>query len=221
MITLFKDKIKTEMGWSEDEYYTFYDRYLLYIAKYRSDSPSVLYTEDYMTAVLSLFFYVYKHRIANSQAFLLALILNGLPFDKYNLHPNSIQSEFIDSFFNDESFSFIDVDTLDVCKFLCEANFQNELPTYTDLYFDYLLFNDFRIVFKAVLLEDSQGLVIYHFNPAKIVYKVAPEQIFKAEEYILSLEKNLDKISNLNMKDLFKEKIESFKIFFDKKKSNE
>ena len=222
MITIFKDKIKTEMSWSDDQYYIFFDRYIEFLSKYRSDQPSVLYTEDYISAVLNLYFYVYRHRIVNKKSFLLALLLNGLPHDKYNLHPNIYQSLFLKEFFESEIISFISEQDREFCSFFCEANYQEpEFVDYSDLYFDYLLFNDFRTVFKAVLLDESKGLVIYHFNPAKIIFKVSPDSKFESSEFIYSMECNLEKISNLNMKDLYKEKIETFKIFLDKKKSNE
>lgn len=222
MIIKFKDYIKNEMKWSEEEFYSFYDRYITFHDKYRSNSHSVLYTEDYITAVLSLFFYVYRHRIVDKKSFLLALILNGLPFDKYNLHPNIHQSTFIKEFFETSSLDFISDNNKELTLFFCEAHFQDvSVLDYSNLYFDYLLFNDFRLLFKAVMLDNGKGLAIYHFNPSKIIFKVAPESYFDSDDFILNLEKNLNSIANLNIKDLYKEKIETFKIFLDKKKNNE
>ena len=218
MIILFKNQIIEEMEWSETEFSTFHERYQYCKSQYRSDKPSFLYTDSYLKAVLTLYFYVYKHRITYSKSFLLALLLNGLPYDKYNLNPNEYQDSFNESFMTPKIKTFISEKDIQSFYFLCRANYQDSSPDFSPLYFDYILFNDFRIAFKAVVLPENLGLVIYHMNPAKIVFKIN-EGSFDTADFLKGLELNLEKINNINMKDLYNDKIKAFNNYFNQKKN--
>lgn len=218
MIILFKNQIMEVMEWSESNFSAFYERYQYCKNQYRSDTPSYLYTDAYLKAVLSLFFYVYKHKITNKKSFLLGLLLNGLPYDKYNLNPNEYQDSFNESFMTPKLKTFIHQKDIDVFQFLCKANYQNIPADYSLLYFDYILFNDFRTAFKAVILPEERGLVIYHMNPAKIIFKI-PKGSFDTADFIKGLELNLEKINNINIQDLYNEKIIAFKNYFNQKKN--
>ena len=57
MIILFKNQIMEVMEWSELNFSAFYERYQYCKNQYRSDTPSYLYTDAYLKAVLTLFFY--------------------------------------------------------------------------------------------------------------------------------------------------------------------
>lgn len=214
MLYNYKYKIQAIMNWSNYDFEMFF---MAYEAVITFQSPKTasrqIYTSKYLDTVLTLFFHVYSHKINNKKAFLLALILNGVCDDRYNLYPNNIQTEFNKTFFKDPLGYLVDKNTLETFQFLCDKqDFEDDCID--KLYFDYLLFHDFRLVFKALHIsndEDTNLFVFYHFNPSEIMH--SKNLTIDSPLILEALENIYNQILNLNMKDLYRQKIEAYKDF--------
>lgn len=219
MIDFFRNNIKEVMEWSPKEYSVFIDRYNKAFGLFRPkaiNDKSYIYTEEYLDSALSLFL-VYKHLIEDKQAFLIALILNGLPKDSTNLHPSFIQSKFLADFFSPKDLeltSLFHIHTISNIMYLCDnSDLNTEVPVYFDTLSlnDLSLFNDFRIFFHALKLPEKGLTVIYIMNPKTVRYQLKDKNsIMDFPAFIEKLFSVKLKIKNDNLKDLFSYKINSF-----------
>lgn len=220
MIDFFRKNIREVMEWSEEEYKIFKDRYdkayNLFRPKLVQDK-SYLYVEEYLDSSLSLFL-VYKHLVEDKKAFLISIILNGLPKDNTNLHPSHVQSKFLLDFFSPEDSELKDLfhkHTMNNIFYLCD---NSDITSNKELiYFDSLslsdlsLFNDFRIFFQALNLPEKGLTVIYLMNPKTVKYQLKDKNA--TMDFPAFIEKLFSiklLIKNDNLRDLFSYKINSF-----------
>lgn len=216
MINFYKNNIKEHMEWSDKDYSIFKDRYDTSLNLFRPkefQNKSFLYDKDYLDSCLSLFF-VYSHLIEDKKAFLVSLILNGLPKDITNLEPDACQTEFLKSFFNPKDSILISLfhpTTISNIKALCEY-------TSTDLiYIDNLsisdrdLFDDFRLFFKALSVPLLNLTFSFNMNPRTVKYKLKDKSSYI--DYNLIIETLFPiqlQIKNLNLRELFSYKVRAY-----------
>ena len=216
MINFFKQNIKEVMEWSEAQFQIFYSRYKEAYSTYRDDTKSILYNEEYLDCVLSLFL-VYKHKITNKKAFLISIILNGLRFDTNNLYPNSNQDEFIDMFFNTEDIKLITIfnkNTISSVKYLLSTTSRDEVYSDTVLKKDLQLFDDFRNFFRAIKVPTLKTIVVYHMNPQSVMYQKPKHIKLDFEAIIKQMNKIKLQIKDDNLQDLYGFKIQAFIKFY-------
>ena len=219
MIDFFRKNISEVMEWSPLEYNIFKDRYDRALNLFRPkilQSKSYIYTDEYLDSALSLFI-VYRHLIEDKKAFLIALILNGLPKDSTNLHPATVQSKFLTDFFSPEDLeltSLFHIHTISNIIYLCDnSDLSKDIPVYFDTLSlkDLSLFNDFRIFFHALKIPDKGLTVIYIMNPRTVKYQLKDKNSsMDFSAFIESLFSTKLKIKNDNLKELFSYKINSF-----------
>lgn len=217
MIERYKDKIKSLMEWDEENFDKFFEIYFEEYSKYRANKKSSIYTEQYLETVLDLFFYVYINKINNPKSFLMALIFNGLFSDSFNLNPHHIQDIYLLDILDNCLSSILCFDTLDGIKSLLIIENILQIKEISPEYFDLLFMNDFRIMFKATVLPNSQGTLFYLIDPSVCKYSSSFYPFEDSYEPLLNkMNDNYEKIVNPLAKAFFKEKIETFENHFKK-----